>query len=285
MISRRAKLDLRLDSMVVRADDTVRIHLSEISILIVESTEVSMTAALLSELMKRKVKVIFCDEKRNPSSELISYYGSHDTSSKIRQQIAWTDNVKGNVWTEIVSEKIRQQRDHLSFRNRKEAKLLSEYLSDIQYNDSSNREGHSAKVYFNALFGMDFSRTLDTPLNAALNYGYSIILSAVNREIVKSGYITQLGLFHNNIFNQFNLGSDLMEPFRPFIDRYVYDMGQISTLKKKKKMSIINLLNNYVTIDGKTQYLNNAIGIYCRSIFDALNENDVALIRFCHYEL
>ena len=278
-------MDLRLDSMVVRADDTVRIHLSEISILIVESTEVSMTAALLSELMKRKVKVIFCDEKRNPSSELISYYGSHDTSSKIRQQIAWTDNVKGNVWTEIVSEKIRQQRDHLSFRNRKEAKLLSEYLSDIQYNDSSNREGHSAKVYFNALFGMDFSRTLDTPLNAALNYGYSIILSAVNREIVKSGYITQLGLFHNNIFNQFNLGSDLMEPFRPFIDRYVYDMGQISTFEHEEKMSIINLLNSYVTIDGKTQYLNNAIGIYCRSIFDALNENDVALIRFCHYEL
>ena len=271
--------------MVVRADDTVRIHLSEISILIVESTEVSMTAALLSELMKRKVKVIFCDEKRNPSSELISYYGSHDTSSKIRQQIAWTDNVKGNVWTEIVSEKIRQQRDHLSFRNRKEAKLLSEYLSDTQYNDSSNREGHSAKVYFNALFGMDFSRTLDTPLNAALNYGYSIILSAVNREIVKSGYITQLGLFHNNIFNQFNLGSDLMEPFRPFIDRYVYDMGQISTFEHEEKMSIINLLNSYVTIDGKTQYLNNAIGIYCRSIFDALNENDVALIRFCHYEL
>ena len=132
---------------------------------------------------------------------------------------------------------------------------------------------------------MDFSRTLDTPLNAALNYGYSIILSAVNREIVKSGYITQLGLFHNNIFNQFNLGSDLMEPFRPFIDRYVYDMGQISTFEHEEKMSIINLLNSYVTIDGKTQYLNNAIGIYCRSIFDALNENDVALIRFCHYEL
>ena len=80
VISRRAKLDLQLNYMVVRGEITTKIHLSEISILLVESTAVSLTASLLSELVKRKIKVIFCDEKRNPVSELISYYGSHDTN-------------------------------------------------------------------------------------------------------------------------------------------------------------------------------------------------------------
>ena len=77
--------------------------------LIVESTAVSMTSYLLSELMKNKIKVVFCDEKRNPCSELVSYYGSHDTSSKIRKQIEWTKDDKDHIWTEIVSEKIKQQ--------------------------------------------------------------------------------------------------------------------------------------------------------------------------------
>ena len=94
VISQMAKLDLRLNYLVIRKEDTVRIHLSEISTLIIETTAVSLTAALLSELTKRKIKVIFCDEKRNPSSELIPYYGSHDTSDKIRIQIKWQKYIK-----------------------------------------------------------------------------------------------------------------------------------------------------------------------------------------------
>ena len=81
---------------------------------------------------------------------------------------------------------------------RKESKLLREYIEEIEYGDATNREGHAAKVYFNALFGMDFTRTEENSLNAALNYGYGIILSAFNREIAINGYVTQLGLFHNN---------------------------------------------------------------------------------------
>ena len=284
VISHRAKLDYKLDYMVVRGSDITKVHLSEISTIIIESTEVSLTASLLSELTKRKIKVIFCDEKRNPSSELVGYYGSHDTSSKVRQQIRWDDGIKGSVWTEIVSEKIRQQMEVLNHYGLGEAGILQGYISEIEYNDVTNREGHAAKVYFNALFGKDFSRTLDIPINAALNYGYSLILSAVNREVVKSGYITQLGLFHDNMFNQFNLGSDMMEPFRPLIDREVMEM-QPEKFEHEEKMKMINVLNKTVIIDGKEQYLNNAIGIYCRSIFDAINDKDISLIRFYQNEL
>ena len=276
VISNSAKLEYKMDYMIVRQSEITKIHLSEISMLIVESTAVSLTAGLLSELTKRKIKVIFCDEKRNPSSELVSYYGSHDTSAKVRQQVGWTDEIKKMMWTEIVSEKIRNQQRFLEDLGKKENVMLAEYLKEIQPGDTTNREGHAAKVYFNAVFGMDFSRSLDIPINAALNYGYGIILSTFNREIVSNGYITQLGLFHDNMFNQFNLGSDLMEPFRILVDRKVYEMKP-EKLEKEEKLQLVNILNQEVTIDGKRNYVVNAIKIYCKSVFDAINDNDVSL--------
>lgn len=284
VITKRAKLDLQLGKMVVRSDETVKIVLSEISTIIIESTAVSLTTSLIAELAKRKIKVIFCDEKRNPSCELVNYYGSHDTSNKVRRQIVWKQSTKEAVWTEIVTEKIRKQKELLEALGKEEAVLLSSYLREIVWNDETNREGHAAKVYFNALFGMDFTRTEDNFVNAALNYGYSIILSAFTREVVANGYITQLGLFHDNMFNQFNLASDLMEPFRILVDREVIGM-KLLQFEHEEKMQLVNILNKEIQIDGKTQYVNNAIKIYCKSVFDALEEDDSSLIRFYGIEL
>jgi len=284
VISKSAKLDYQLGYMVVRQETVSKVHLSELSVLIIESTAVSLTCALLSELTKKKVKVIFCDEKRNPSSELISYYGSHDTSVKVRNQIAWTDDIKQAVWTEIVSEKIRKQAQHLDAYDKKEADMLYEYISELEFGDATNREGHAAKVYFNALFGMDFTRTQENCINAALNYGYSLILSLFTREITANGYITQLGLFHDNMFNQFNLASDLMEPFRPIIDSKVKEMELIK-FEHDEKMSLLSIYQENVIIAGRNEYLINAVKIYSRSVFDALNEKDVSLIKFYDYEL
>lgn len=284
VITKRAKLDLQLGRMVVRSDETVKIVLSEISTILIESTAVSLTTSLIAELAKRKIKVIFCDEKRNPSCELINYYGSHDTSNKVRKQIAWKQNTKESVWTEIVTEKIRKQKELLELLGKEESTLLASYLKEIVWNDETNREGHAAKVYFNALFGLDFTRTEDNFINAALNYGYSIILSAFTREVVANGYITQLGLFHDNMFNQFNLASDLMEPFRILVDREVTGMNLIQ-FEHEEKMQLVNILNQEVRIDSRVQYVNNAIKIYCKSVFDALNEGDSALIRFYDIEL
>lgn len=284
VISNSAKLDYKLDYMVIRQAEITKIHLSEISVLMVESTAVSLTAALLNELMKRKIKVIFCDEKRNPSSELISYYGSHDTSAKVRKQVEWSKETKTMVWTEIVTEKIRKQRDFLKKLGKEEYQLLEEYVNQIELGDITNREGHAAKVYFNALFGMRFTRTEDSPINAALNYGYGLVLSACNREIVTNGYITQLALFHDNMFNQFNFGSDLMEPFRILVDKKVYSL-QPDKFEHDEKMQMVNILNQEVVIDGKQNYVNNAIKIYCRSVFEAINQQDISLIRFYKDEL
>ena len=283
VISNSAKLDYKMGYMIVRQKEITQIHMSEIALLLIESTAVSITASLLAELTKQKVKVIFCDEKRNPSSELIPYYGSHDTSSKVRTQVGWDKETKLMIWTEIVSEKIRNQKRLLELaRKADEAALLQVYLEEIKPGDATNREGHAAKVYFNGLFGKDFSRTSDIPFNAALNYGYGIVLSAINREIVSNGYITQLGLFHDNMFNPFNLGSDLMEPLRIFVDRKVFEM-EPEKLEHEEKLQLVNLMNLEVRIDGKNNYLLNAIKIYCRSVFDAVNDKDISLLKFCQW--
>lgn len=284
VISKRAKLDLQLGYMVVRSEEVTKIVLSEISTILIESTAVSITTSLIAELAKRKIKVIFCDEKKNPSCELVNYYGSHDTSNKVRKQIAWKQNTKETVWTEIVTEKIRKQKEILEILGKEESEILSSYIKEITWNDGTNREGHAAKVYFNALFGLDFTRTEDNYINAGLNYGYSIILSAFTREIVANGYITQLGLFHDNMFNQFNLASDLMEPFRVLIDQKILQMKLID-FEHNEKMQLVDVLNQEVLIDGKKQYVNNAIKIYCKSVFDALNDDDSSLMRFYRIEL
>lgn len=281
VITGNAKLDYKMDYLIVRkTDNTTRVFIGEIGMLIVESTSVSLTTMLLCELTKHKVKVVFCDEKHNPQSELLSYYGSHDTSAKVRTQIGWSEQEKELIWTEIVAEKIRQQRDHLLERGLDtQAALLASYIPEIEIGDKTNREGHAAKVYFNALFGMDFTRSQENATNAALNYGYGILLACFNREVVANGYITQLGLFHDNMFNQFNFSSDLMEPFRILVDRIVVKMKP-QKFDKDEKICFIYMLEDGVMIDGKNQYVSNAIKIYCRSVFDALNDKDISMLKF-----
>lgn len=283
-ITKRAKLDCKLNYLVIRSDETVKIHLSEIYMLLVESTAVSLTAALLCELNKRKIKVIFCDEKRSPDTQLMPYYGSHDTSAKVRSQIAWPAELKSAVWTEIVTEKIRQQAILLEELQKPESEMLRGYIEQIEFNDATNREGHAAKVYFNSLFGKAFTRNDDCPVNKALNYGYGLLLSTFNREIAAMGYLTQLGLFHDNQFNFYNLSSDLMEPFRPLVDRRVARL-QPTEFGHNEKVWLLDLLNTEIMIQNKMQTTTAAVRIYCKSVFDALESGDLTLIRFYRNEL
>ena len=249
--------------MVVRDSETRRIFLDEIAILLIENPAVSLTGCLLEALIERKIRVIFCDTKRSPNS-----------SNRIRTQIQWSKESKALLWQAIIREKIRQQATHLKELNHlREYELLCDYIEQVQPLDTTNREGHAAKVYFNALFGMDFIRGADRPENAALNYGYSILLSAFNREIVASGYLTQLGIFHDNQFNHFNLSSDLMEPFRILVDRKVVEL-QPQKLEREEKHALWEILSDTVRINQSRQLVLNAIRIYCAHIWEALSTGD-----------
>lgn len=280
VITSRCKLDLSMGYLEVRTEETKKIHLSEIHTLIVESTAVSLTAGLLCELANRKIKVIFCDERRNPQTELTPYNGTVDTPAKIRQQMRWTVSAKEQVWQRIVVEKIRnQQKLLIKTGNGACAERLGGYAEQVSYGDITNREGAAARLYFSGLFGGDFYRGGSDGLNAALNYGYTILLSCFNREIVAAGYITQLGIFHDNMFNAFNLGCDLMEPFRPLVDELVYALRP-EQLEKEEKHKLIGLMNHQVLVDGNRHYLTTAIRLYTRSVLEALNQGDPSEIRF-----
>ena len=279
-VSSVSKLDYKMDYLVVRTQESIRrVHLSEISVLLIESTAVSLTAYLLCELAKWKIDVVFCDEKRFPYGMLLPLHGSYDTSLRYKTQAGWDAETKGRIWAEIIRCKIRGQIAVLPKDRETERRLLFSYLHQVQPGDATNREGHAAKVYFNALFGMSFTRTQECAVNAALNYGYSVLLSAVAREIAACGYCSQIGVFHDNRFNAFNLACDLMEPFRPLIDRTVRDL-EFADFGKEQKREVIQTLNEQVLIGEKNQYVVTAIRIFVRSALDAMDQKDPERLTF-----
>jgi len=285
VIGSRSKLDFKMNYMIIRKDfETTKVYIDEIYMLIIESTAGGLPAGPPNELVKKKGAIVFCDEKRNPASEVLPLHGSHNSSKRCREQAEWSKDLQAYIWTEIVRHKIMNQADLLQHQELAEAELLYQYLDELTLNDETQREGHAAKVYFNALFGKSFSREQDNPINAALNYGYAILLSAVNREILSLGYITQLGLNHCNQFNPYNLGSDLMEPLRGFVDAVVIK-SRPTEFDRNVKLSLIELLSEDVKINDTVQSFSAAIRIYCKSVFDALRTHDANQIRFIEYEL
>jgi CRISPR-associated endonuclease Cas1 subtype II len=285
VVSSRAKLDYKMGFVVVRMEEgEKRIHIDDILVLMIESTAVSMTAYLLAELVEKKVKVVFCDNYHNPLSELVPCSGSYDASGKIREQIKWDNERKAIVWREIVREKIKNQAYVLRKNGAlNQADMLVEYRDEVLPGDVTNREGHAAKVYFNALFDEDFFRHSDDVRNAVLNYGYTILLSCFNREVAAQGYLTQIGIWHDSSTNNFNLSSDLMEVFRPIVDDFARNSGYVK-FEKDEKLTVVALLNEKITIVDTKQYINNAVGIYVRSVLETMSNGDVNNIKFPIYE-
>ena len=289
IISNTAKLDYKMGYLCIRSnEDLKRIFIDEINVLIIENTNVSLTTYLLVELANKGVDIVFCDNKRCPNGMYRALYGAYDVSRSVRSQIVWSKESKAHVWQKIVCSKIEGQSEVLKYLgNIESSKKLVSYLSQVELGDASNREGHAAKVYFNSLFGMEFSRERNDDcsfINSALNYGYSILLSLIAREIVINGYLTQVGIFHDNVFNEFNLASDLMEPFRPFIDALVYKMDD-KELNHDSKIKLISFLNRKIKIDNREQYFSNAVNIYVKTVLDAITNNDVSIIKFPNYDL
>ncbi len=225
VVNNHSKLAYKNNHLVYKnSTQNEMIHLSEIDVLLLETTDILITTMLIKRLVDENILILFCDDKRLPIGKLLPFYGRHDSSLQLGRQISWTLERKGTVWTEIISQKILNQYQHLQdlhYQEKSEAILVLH--SGLEIFDPSNREGHAARIYFNTLFGNDFSRNQETTINAGLDYGYTLLMSIFAREIVRCGCMTQFGLKHANQFNDFNLASDLMEPFRPIVDRIVYE--------------------------------------------------------------
>ena len=283
VITRQSKISYKNRFLVVKQEnDEKYIHLSEIDTIIVDSISVSISAYLLKELADSKINIIFCDEKHNPFGEVVPYYSKHNTSKMIKEQIKWKVSDKDKIWAEIVKNKIMNQALLLKKTKSPKYKLILSYIDEVVDGDKTNREGHAAKVYFNALFGNDFVRNSDDSINAALNYGYAILLSTINKEIINNGYLTQLGIHHKNEFNEFNLTCDLMEPFRIVIDNFVY-YNQERKLDTEYKLDIVNILNGTFKYQGKNYTLKDIIRMFVKSTLESIN-NSENYKEFIYYE-
>jgi len=273
VITKQSKLSYKNRYLSVKSElEENYIHLSEIDTIIVDSIAVSISSYLLKELADNKINIIFCDEKHNPFGELNSFYSSHNTSKKILIQTKWNNKQKDELWSQIVKNKIINQALLLNKIKSENYDLLMSYVNEVRVGDKTNREAHSAKVYFNSLFTKSFIRNANDNINAALNYGYSILLSNFNKEIVNNGYLTQLGIHHKSEFNQFNLACDLMEPFRPIIDNFVY-YNQTREFDSKYKLDLINIFNNNYKYLNKNYTLKDIIKMYTKNTLDCLSDN------------
>ncbi len=281
VIKNKCKLEYSLNYLICRGEEDKRILIDEIEFLIIQNTSVAITCALLSALIDKKVKVIFCDTKNNPQAELVPYYNNFSTSKRITTQINFNNDFKGKLWAKIIYEKINNKAKLLKFLKNPNYIKLEKYLSEIEADDTTNREGHAAKVYFNSLFGNTFSRDDNSDINKFLNYGYSIIVSSINREIKMLGYLTELGIHHKGETNSFNLSYDFFEPLRSLIDYFVIT-GKVDN--ENYKDFFIKILNHSVSYNGKSMLLNNAIHLYVQSLFTSLIGEDSNEVVFIKYE-
>ncbi len=280
VVNTHSKLSYKNNHLIFKdASRTELIHLSEVDILLLETTDIVLSTMLIKRLVDENILVIFCDDKRLPTAYLMPYYGRHDSSLQLSRQITWNEETKAQVWTTIIAQKILNQAFYLgSCGFLEKSQSVIDLYHGLDLFDPSNREGHAARIYFNTLFGNDFSREQDNDVNAALDYGYTLILSMFAREIVLSGCMTQFGLKHANQFNQFNLASDIMEPFRPIIDRIVYENRNSSFVKIKREL--FTIFSDTFRYNGKDMYLSNIVSDYTKKVIQALNQPEKGVPEF-----
>ena len=264
IITQHAKLTYSMQMMIVQTRDGInQIPIEDINLLLVSTTQAVITSALISKLAQNQTKIIFVDEKGNPIVETAVYYPGTRNMAKLTQQFNWDEHLKEVLWTKIVSQKVKNQIAVLANYHLNKDEVQSE-LDQLEINDESNREAIAARKYFMLLFDKNFVRRDTSAINAALDYGYAILLSSFNREIAMNGYLTYFGIHHCSQENPFNLASDLMEPFRPFVDYWVKAHEKIKQLTPDIKYGLVELLSLEIKFNGKKTLLTNAITVYVR---------------------
>lgn len=273
-------IKLKLDNIVILKNDyEYVVPLSDISVLVLEGQQTSVTTRLLAALTKYNISLVICDHTHTPCGIYHAYNGHSRASKLLQLQIAWDNELKGMIWKKIIDYKISNQIDLLcNFDKDKEnIDKMFEYKRNIEHYDNSNREGHAAKVHFNTLFGKKFSRQdEDSVINAGLDYGYSILRAYLARLIVAYGLQPMIGVFHKSEYNQFNLVDDLIEPFRPFVDGWVYlNMRDSEFLTFEDRSQLINLVNLRVDYNRMNYSLGTVMEKFVVSFINLMNSGDV----------
>ena len=272
IITQHAKMTYSMNMMVVQTRDGIsQIPIADINLLLVSTTQAVITSALISKLAENQTKVIFVDEKDEPVVETVGYYPGARNLSKLNNQFNWDLQLKEKLWTKIVDRKITNQIAVLK-NYQLEWQNVQDELDQLELNDTTDREAITARKYFMTLFDKTFVRRDNNAVNGALDYGYAILLASFNREIAVNGYLSYLGIHHHSEENCFNLASDLMEPFRPFVDYWVKAHEKIKQLTPDIKYGLVELLSLEIEYNNKKTILSNAISEYVHDCLCFLNE-------------
>ncbi len=287
MIQNPANLSLSKGQVKLRNDDgEFTLPIEDITALILESPQITLSSTLLAACQDKGVAVITCDATHMPNGVLLPFQ-PHSRQSRVAHiQISASDSLKGRLWQNVIQAKVRNQAACLEQAYGKDsATRLRALAGRIKSGDPENVEAQAARDYWPRLMGQDFRRGANDPFNAALNYGYAIIRGYVSRSQVAYGLLPTFGIHHSNELNAFNLTDDLMEALRPFVDRKVWELkdrgtltGTEEKLSKEIRAEIAEIGHTHVSIDGQIQTISNTCDKMAASLVNAYEGKSPALL-------
>ena len=251
--------------------DELTLPLHDLAVLIVSHPQVSFSHAVLSGIAVAGGVFIACNEKHMPVAMLLPLIAHSLQTERFAAQASVALPIKKRLWREIVRAKIRAQARLLEERSGSDCGLAS-FAARVRSGDTGNLEAQAARVYWQKLFaGNGFRRDADAGgVNACLNYGYAVLRAIAARAICGAGLHPSLGVHHHNRYDAFCLADDLMEPFRPIVDRAVAKLGELPgadfPLDRESKRAVLECLTKRFTADGES-----------RALFDWLSRSAASL--------
>jgi CRISPR-associated protein Cas1 len=279
-VENRASMRLKNNQLIVENGiDVFSFPIEDIRSIVIDNPYSTLSAKLINALADEGVCLILTNDKHMPSCELIPIASYHRLNKRINLQFNQSKPKLKRIWQSIAIAKIENQAECLRLNNIDGWEKVLNISKTVLSGDSTNREGYAASIYFKMLFGSDFTRDKENAVNAALNYGYSIIRSFISKTIVCEGLEPSLGIHHKNQLNQFNLSDDIIEPFRPIVDNYVYnnyiDWGE--EFYRFQKSELLRLLNCKTVVNGNNCSLSRAVELFVQSIVYSYEEDNVDL--------
>lgn len=275
--------ELRIRDGILHIKDEmedVPIPLKDVYCIVLDNMMSVLSTSSLVDLTSQGTHLIICNRKHMPSAVVYPEVMHYRPYYVVKNQLETPEATKNCLWDMIVKAKLSNQATVLEFctGNKDVSDRIRELANEVEDGDAGNREGIGAKLFFRNMYGSEFVRTEDFGINSALNYGYAILRSCVVKTLYTFGYYPPLGIHHIGITNPFNLGDDLMEPFRPIIDAWVsiHNEDLLSELSKEQRISLINLINMDMEYNGSCMKLRNVISSYVKGFTTALQEKDTS---------
>jgi len=256
------------EQMVITMEDSGEMKtapIEDIGTIILDHQQITITQALMAKLLANNVALVTCDSTHHPTGLLLNLDGNTLQSQKFQAQVDASVPLKKQLWQQTVVAKINNQAALLK-RQRQDHKFLLELCKNVKSGDSDNLEAQAAVYYWKNVFPdfLAFKRErYGPPPNNLLNYGYAILRAIVARSLVGSGLLPTLGIFHRNQYNAYCLADDIMEPYRPFVDKVVCDIirmnGKFLELGPSMKKQLLGVPASDVLINGQKSPLMNAV--------------------------